>query len=619
MKKHNILFINAIIFILMLSIAQFTYAQKGLTTTTEDAIFEKIEKEYTLNNDGSSTYNYSKRLKINTFNAMNRYYGETFILYNPQYQTLKINKCQTILPNGNIVVNTDNAFNEVLPRFCAKAPAYNYLKEMVVTHIGLELGAIIELDYTITTKPGFTTFYSDEIIFGEAEPILEYNVVLNVPEGTKLGHGMNISICDEPVKQTENGFDTYKWNAKNLAPIPTGRAIANISETTPILVFTTARDFQRVFFDLAKQKCYENLTAPSAKEVIREIQSKNNLELVQMVEIQKYVINNILLVDIPDNLLGNKFADAETIWQRKYATKAEKAILMAAMMHDAGISAMPGYVCETTLYDVKVACPNIFNNWIVKVISDKQPIYISVTEQNKNNLKYYDLSKNIVWGINATAETLRSDIFEIQQPTVQLNCSLRFDNPEKLVGNAVVRTENEFQPYLLALVDENATKKLINNIPEKAITQIKNKIMTESKGDYQIQVDQKDFLQQKGDYFIWNLPSIKSVDQYFNYGTLPIKRDAALVAHPLRYNVHVNLTIPDDFELVTPLVAKYSRKSFGNYTIEIKLNENVVTIDKVLEITETEANILPIHYDVFRAFYNEWNHDLFKQLIFKKK
>lgn len=618
MKKINISIFKALFIILLLGSTLFSYAQKGLTTNDE-AIYHKIEKEYTLNKDGSSSYRFYKKMTINTFNAMNRYYGETFILYNSQFQTLTIQRCNTTLPNGTVVQNTENAFNEVLPSFCAKAPAYNHLKEMVVTHIGLELGATIELEYTINTKAGFTNFFSDKVVFGEEIPIKEYIVTVHVPEGTKIGHGMNISICREPEKQTHQEMDTYQWQAKDLKPISQETFLPPISETTPILVFTTARDFQRVFFNLVKQKSFENLSVPSAKKVVLDIQNKNSLEMAQIAAIQKYVIENINLVDIPDALLGYKFSDAETIWQRKYATKAEKAILMAAMMRDAGISAQPSCVCDKAIYDVKVACPEIFDDWIVKIISNKKPIYISTTHPNNNNLKFYHLSNNIVWGLDATAETLRSDLFEVQQPTVQLNCSLRIESPDKMVGNITLRTESEFQPYFAACMDETATKKQINHIPEKAIQQIKEKIMTESQGEYLIQIEQTNFLTQKGDYYFWEIPSSKAIDQAFNFGTLPFQRNTTLATHPLRYNLHINLVIPDDFELISPTISQYSRKSFGNYTIEISLHENVISIDRVLEISETEANIIPMHYDVFRAFYTEWNDPAFKQLIFKKK
>jgi hypothetical protein len=117
-----------------------------------DAVYNKLSKTYTLNPDGSIEYSYSKELKLQTYRAFHNLYGETFIVYNPEYQELKINKVQTIMADGKKVNAPSNAFNEVLPGFAAGAPAFNGLREMVVTHPGTERNAVLLIDYTILTK-----------------------------------------------------------------------------------------------------------------------------------------------------------------------------------------------------------------------------------------------------------------------------------------------------------------------------------------------------------------------------------------------------------------------------------------------------------------------------------
>ena len=108
-----------------------------------DAEYKKLSKSWTLNDDGSQEFHYAMELTIYTHTAMRSAYGETFIVYNPEYQTLKINESYTKQANGAIIKTPDNAFVEVLPRAAANAPAYNHLKEMVIVHTGLELGATI--------------------------------------------------------------------------------------------------------------------------------------------------------------------------------------------------------------------------------------------------------------------------------------------------------------------------------------------------------------------------------------------------------------------------------------------------------------------------------------------
>ena len=120
-----------------------------------EAEYRKLSKTWTVNADGSQEYHHSMELTLFTHTAMNNTYGESFIVYNPDYQTVVIHSAYTTQKDGSVVKTPDNAFVEVLPRFAADAPAYNGLKELVVVHTGLELGATIHLDYSILTKPGY--------------------------------------------------------------------------------------------------------------------------------------------------------------------------------------------------------------------------------------------------------------------------------------------------------------------------------------------------------------------------------------------------------------------------------------------------------------------------------
>ena len=102
---------------------------------------------------------------------MNGLYGESFIVYNPAYQELKIHESYTRQKDGKIVKTPENAFVEVLPAAAADAPAYNGLKEMVVVHTGLELGATICLDYSVITRPGYLPGLDVYVPIEELSPV----------------------------------------------------------------------------------------------------------------------------------------------------------------------------------------------------------------------------------------------------------------------------------------------------------------------------------------------------------------------------------------------------------------------------------------------------------------
>lgn len=176
---------------------------------------QEISKDLTLNADGSQEFRYDMELTLFTHTAMNGTYGESFIVYNPQYQELKINSSYTKQKDGTIIKTPDNAFVEVLPRNAADAPAYNHLKEMVVVHTGLELGATIYLDYTVTSKPG----YLPEVdIFEEllqSSPVKEYTLTIVTPEVKELAYTLTNNPAKASVKRS-GGTCTTSWALRNL-------------------------------------------------------------------------------------------------------------------------------------------------------------------------------------------------------------------------------------------------------------------------------------------------------------------------------------------------------------------------------------------------------------------
>jgi hypothetical protein len=107
--------------IILLTVASFR-----LFAGNEDAVYLKMEKTFILHQDGTIEQRYSHDLKILSYYAIHRKYGETVINYNPRYQEIKIHEVFTRLENGKIVRLPANAINEVLPAEAADAPAYNF-------------------------------------------------------------------------------------------------------------------------------------------------------------------------------------------------------------------------------------------------------------------------------------------------------------------------------------------------------------------------------------------------------------------------------------------------------------------------------------------------------------
>ena len=60
-----------------------------------EADFIRLVKEFTYKPNGEFEFHYNKILKLKTHKAFNSLYGETFVVYNPDFQELKINESYT--------------------------------------------------------------------------------------------------------------------------------------------------------------------------------------------------------------------------------------------------------------------------------------------------------------------------------------------------------------------------------------------------------------------------------------------------------------------------------------------------------------------------------------------
>lgn len=316
---------------LFLLAAWFCYIPGALA---QEAEFIKLNKAYTLHEDGSQEFRCYKELKLFTHTAMNSTYGETFIVYNPDFQELKIHTCYTKQKDGTIIKAPENAFVEVLPRFAADAPAYNHLKEMVVVHTGLDLGSTIYLDYSILTKAGFLPELEVDELLQETSPVSEYQVSISVPANKTLNNLLYAS--DSKAKEaTSNGMKTYTWILKSIPASSRMPFLPQNKENVPLLVantFTKENDAFR-FISEAMKKSVSMESETYAQFITENCSSdKEKADIIH-----SHVAKNIGTAAIPQQYLGYKLRNTDDVLRSAYGTVYEKANLLNKMLNAVNI------------------------------------------------------------------------------------------------------------------------------------------------------------------------------------------------------------------------------------------------------------------------------------------
>lgn len=314
--KHNIL-----------ALACLAAASTAIAAGPTDATLNNVKEHYTLRPDGSIRRDYAKSMTYHTHSSFNNLFGETFVVYNPEFQKLEIKECQTTQKDGKIIKAPANAFNEVLPSEAAGSSDYNGLREMVITHTGLEPGCTVDLAYSVIGTPGGTpTLDIDRVIPVQGADIKEYTIVVDVPEGTPV----NWSVTGSDVKPAING-STYTWTFRDI-PAASGDRFAPASQAGPRLAVTTASSLDEALRPLTAE------TRDICRLPASVTEGKDN-PAAKAEAIHEFIVNRIAKSRISPELTGGNVRQCARVLETAYATEAEAALAMGRLMRAEGIDA----------------------------------------------------------------------------------------------------------------------------------------------------------------------------------------------------------------------------------------------------------------------------------------
>lgn len=316
-----------------------------LPVSADEARFRLMERRYTWNSDGSMDFRFRKELTLFTHTAMNGTYGETFITYNPAFQTLTINESYTRQANGNIVRSPENAFVEVLPSAAANAPAFNGLREMVVVHTGLELGATIYLDYTIHTKSGYMPFMEAAGVLQETSPVELSRLTVEMSGGTE-----NLSVfVNQPRKygrQTRKG-NTVEWEFRNLPAL--SREPLGLSDNRSNVTFAVCSARPGQVAGILRER-FAVQPSPVLRHLADSLTRSLQTDEEKVKAVNRFLVEGLSACGVSDVLAGYvRPRLPEDVYSSVYATRTERAAMAAALLRAAGLDAQVAAVYPNNL------------------------------------------------------------------------------------------------------------------------------------------------------------------------------------------------------------------------------------------------------------------------------
>lgn len=582
-----------------------------------DAQYGLLLKEYTLNPDGSTDFRIAREQKLLTYRAFHNLYGETFVVYNPQKQQLKINECHTIMADGRKIPAPENAFNEVLPGNTANAPFYNALREMVITHTGLERNATIHLDYTVHTLPGVLPGLWGNELLAENEPVSDLRIRILVPAGRKLFYRM-IHSGRTPEITTEGKFTVYQWKFDNQPALSAEESQPGGNERYPRLIFSTFDKADEAFSVLTRQPAFSSGITDEMKKAVSDAATGKKERFETALKLQEMVVNDMRLYGVPLKAALYSCRTPEETWRSNGGTVLEKALLLAALLREAGMEASVAGVVRTAFLDEKVPVPSDLEDFaVVAETRERGKWFFSVTALNGVNLNLTLPGRSFVlFEPDGGVEVIKA-----REPSLNVRVSGEFlvSSDPQLTGELSLYCDGSAYPMAGQMRDRKRLKNsLSGGLVSNDTAHVKTSTLNAENG-FQSYIAKNDKpFRKDSSWFYFTLPASSLGVDGWNVKTLSGTRGAPFEIPARATETYAyTLKLPAGMTLVTPVKKTEISNTAGAFLWEVETKEGVITVKR--EIRLKDRIYEKTGFEEFKALMDAWNSPWMRQLVFTRE
>lgn len=618
-----------IIILLLACITSIAFSQET------DAVFKKIRKEHILHSDGSIEFKYYKELSLLSPYAFNRLYGETFVIYNPDFQKLKVHQAYTIMKNGRKVEIPENAYNIVLPRAVANYPAYNRMEEMVITHTALEVGATIYLEYSVISQPYFIKEMMGTEILSEDVPVENYELILTVPARRGIYHRL-INSEKKAEESNDGKYRSYKWSFKNLGQRAYEQAAPAAYDLAPSLCFSTYPDIPSALVALNSNKAMDDQLPSDLLKKVNLWKKEAPSKLALALGIQKYIVNNISSKHFPLSWRNYEIQTPTQVWNANIGNDLEKTTLLSKTLQAAGFDVkIVGFMPETLWHTRRADLGNVKAWGVMVTLNEMKDIILSATHINKKSMALehpadivLDLKTGLPLQLTNTSDG------------ISLNAKITIDPDNQIFGSCHFKLSGStFDVLSLSQDTSGIHGYFMNGLPLDKGGKIEALYSDAQNAKFTIAIKGDAKLNKQENYYFWSIPQLKNGIAAKGFNELPRLREFPLMVAALEESYEYVITLPKSVEWVGQDVHLAYEENFGKMHIDVMRKDGNIVIKKSLTIAPKIMQMMapkgpmPVHseeiiinqydltleeYAVFRQMMIDWNSDRANELVLKR-
>jgi len=536
-----------------------------------------------------------------------------FITYNPEVQQLRVNEAYTLRADGKKVVTPPNAFNEALPSIAANAPSYNSLREMIITHTGLERNAVIHLDYRIHTVKGHLPALMGNEMLAEPEPVKDLVIRVRIPVSGQLFFRV-FNADYQPEITMEKDFRVYTWKLSDVAAMSSEEAQQGTYEKYPRLIFSTADNPVAVYSFLTGQDAFKQGLSDNIIKAENEWLKDKTDKFEKALRLQEKVVNDLKLYNIPPRITLYQCRTAVQTWEENGGTSLEKAVLLTAMMKNAGIDARVAVITRSAFSDDKIATLAGIEDFAVKADFRGRGAWIfSVTGLNAVNMRLSLPGRSfIVLNPDGKTEKIESGL-----PEQRINVTGKFlvSSDPRLTGEVTLYFDGAAYPGAGMVRDKKRMKNsLSGNLIGNDTTLLKESIQNPENGFQKYTVQSDKPFRKDSNFFYFNLPAVTTGIDAWGIKTLSQRRETAYeIPAEAEESYSYTLALPATMACFSPARKVNISNKAGSFTWELKVDREKITLKRELKFSRRIFTVAD--YPDFKVLMDYWNNPWYRQLV----
>lgn len=418
---------------------------------------------------------------VKILNERGKQLGEIEIEYDSTYESVEIEFARTITPGGDVVYAGSKHIRDV-SRYL-NFPLYSNARAKIISMPEVAVGSILEYKVrTIQNKMIADDQYEASYGLQTDSPIQHAEFTVTLPKGKALKQKvLNIEFAKNketltPVVAEKDNETVYSWTFDNIEQLIPEPQMPPMAQITPIILLSTFDSWDQIYqwwWPLAKEKIRTDASMQTkVKELIKpEMTSREKAEVIH-----HFCTKNIRYVGVEYGKAGYEPHPATEIFANKYGDCKDQAILLIALLKEAGIKAYPVLIGTKDMPKLQEDLPSVlFNHCIAAVDIDGEIIFLDPTGETVlfGDLPAADQDRDVLVIFENEEKLMRTPKYPAVHNKVFKKTVLNFISPADIKGRREIRTEGLFDQVQRAwfrftmpsLIEEALRQKVQEMIP----------------------------------------------------------------------------------------------------------------------------------------------------------